>query len=363
MERRVPLGAGPIFFSWLDLLPCCQARVLALPLAPAAALNSAAKPTAAGLLLALSCGLLAGAVALATSAGAVAGVAWLVIEGSWVLWQKWGASITAYWLRLAGLNWARVHVANEVGAMEANVLQGVRELFRCYLGVMLAVLLWPVQATERPLITLSTSDSHDQTTQAVGHIMSQAYARLGYELQLLPLPLRRGVAKANAGDYDGELYRVRAITADFPNLLAVPTPVGAVEFQAFALQPLPLDGWSSLAAYRLGSEMGVKHIEYNTRGMRVSFALKPEQLFLMLKAGRIDVVVLEKNSARLALLELGARGELPVGLQALGVIDRVMLHTFLHRKHEALLPRVDQALRELTAQGLIRSAWAESSQR
>lgn len=226
---------------------------------------------------------------------------------------------------------------------------------------LLAVVLLPALADERPVITLSTGETHDQTTLVVEHIMTQAYARLGYALQVVRLPLRRGLAQANAGVYDGELFRVISITAEFPNLEPVPTPIGAVEFYAFALQPLPLAGWSSLATYRLGGEMGIKHVEYNTRGMQISFTAKPAQVLLMLKAGRIEVAILEKNSARLALQELGGRGELPAGLHGLGLIDQVPLYSFLHHKHAALLPKVDQALRELAAEGLIRRAWAESN--
>ncbi|MDP3816808.1 ABC transporter substrate-binding protein [Pseudomonas sp.] len=231
---------------------------------------------------------------------------------------------------------------------------------RCYVWLLAAVLL-PALAAERPIITLTTGETHDQTTLVVDHIMTQAYARLGYRLQVVRLPWRRGLAQANAGAYDGELFRVMAVAAEFPNLEPVPTPVGAVEFYAFAQQPLPLAGWSSLAPYRLGGEMGVKHVEYHTRGMQISFTAKAEQLFLMLEAGRIEVAILEKNSARLALRELAARGALPAGLHALGLIDQVPLHTFLHHKHAALLPKVDQALRELAAQGLIRRAWDESN--
>jgi polar amino acid transport system substrate-binding protein len=228
-------------------------------------------------------------------------------------------------------------------------------------GWLLAVVLLPALADERPTITLTTGETHDQTTLVVEHIMTQAYARLGYSLRVVRLPLRRGLAQANAGVYDGELFRVMSITEEFPNLEPVPTPIGAVEFYAFALQPLQLAGWPSLAAYRLGGEMGIKHVEYNTRGMRISYTAKPEQLLLMLKAGRIEVAILEKNSARLALRDLAERGELLAGLHALGLIDQVPLYSFLHHKHAALLPKVDQALRELVAEGLIRRAWDESN--
>lgn len=230
-------------------------------------------------------------------------------------------------------------------------------LLRSSCAWLLALLLGAVEADELPLITLSTTDTFDHSTLVMSRVMTAVYRHIGYSLQLVPLPSRRGLARANAGDYDGELYRVKAISADFPNLLAVPTPLGVMAFQAFAMRPLPLDGWASLAAYRLGSEMGVKYVEYNTAGMQVSYAPKPEQLFLMLKAGRIDVVVMEAASARMALDELRASGETLTGMQVLGVIDEVELHTFLHRKHAALLPKVDQALRELDAQGLLERAW------
>ena len=49
MERRVPFGAGPIFFSWADLLPFwCQGWSSCLPDKALAAPNSEAKPLALG---------------------------------------------------------------------------------------------------------------------------------------------------------------------------------------------------------------------------------------------------------------------------------------------------------------------------
>ncbi|MGB4073248.1 substrate-binding periplasmic protein [Pseudomonas sp.] len=229
-------------------------------------------------------------------------------------------------------------------------------LLRSCCAWLLALLLNVANAAELPVITLSTVDTDDRSTQVMSRVMTAVYRHIGYSLQIVPLPSRRGLAKANAGDYDGELFRVKSISEDFPNLVAVPTPVGVMAFRAFAMRPLPLDGWASLAAYRLGSEMGVKYVEYNTAGMQVSYAPKPEQLFLMLKAGRIDVVVMEIASARMALDELRASGEALAGMQVLGVVDEVELHTFLHRKHAALLPKVDQALREFAAQGLLQRA-------
>lgn len=224
------------------------------------------------------------------------------------------------------------------------------------LAWLLALLLGSASANELPQITLSTVDTPDQSTLLMSRVMTAVYRHIGYSLQLVPLPSRRGLARANDGFYDGELYRVKAISSDFPNLMVVPTPLGVMAFQAFAMRPLPLAGWASLAEYRLGAEMGVKYVEYNTAGMQVSYAPKPEQLFRMLKAGRIDVVVIEAASASMALDELRASGETLTGMQVLGVVDEVELHTFLHRKHAALLPKVDHALRELNAQGLLERA-------
>jgi polar amino acid transport system substrate-binding protein len=235
-----------------------------------------------------------------------------------------------------------------------------RYLLKGCLAGVLSLLLAAANADEQGTLIISTLDNRNFSNLAMSQLMVKVYATLGYKVQIQPLPSRRALVQANAGDYDGELYRVLAISDEFPNLLPVPTSLGVMQYQAFAMRPIPLDGWASLSGFRLGSEMGIKHVEYNTVSMKVSYATKPEQLFRMLKAGRIDVVVIEMSTARKAFDTLILEGELLDGIQMIGVVDEVEVHTFLHRKHAALVPRVDRVLRELASRGLLHKTWQQT---
>lgn len=232
---------------------------------------------------------------------------------------------------------------------------GCRVLLGSFALVML--LLGNVGADELPRMTLSSTDNVDHDALEINRLMTAVYRQVGYSLLIMPMPSKRGLVMANSGELDGELYRVKSIDTEFTNLIAVPTALGSMQIQGFALRPLPLDGWASLANYRLGAVLGSKFIEYRTTGMQINYASKPEQLFLMLKAGRIDVVVMDEVQADMALERLESNGEPLASIIRLGVVDKVEYHTFLHRKHAALLPEVDHVLREMDSQGVLKRAW------
>ncbi|MDM8556599.1 transporter substrate-binding domain-containing protein [Desulfococcaceae bacterium HSG7] len=179
--------------------------------------------------------------------------------------------------------------------------------------------------------------------------MQAAYKKIGIEAVIQHYPPARGIQLANEGNTDGELYRSFRINGKFSNLVMVPVPITHTEVVAFVKNiQFPVKGWDSLKPYRIGVERGFKLAEARTEGMKTQSA-KVEQTFQMLDAGRVDVVV----STR-----LGGSGHVK-NLKLKGIkiltppLEKDMIHHFLHKKHQKIIPELTATLENMKKTGEI----------
>ena len=88
--------------------------------------------------------------------------------------------------------------------------------------------------------------------------------------------------------------------------------------------------------------------EANAQGARVVNKVdKPEQLFRMLDEGRVDLVLYTHADGLLLARNLGLTSVAPLS-PALKEVD---MYLYLHKKHQALVPKLTQAIRDLKADG------------
>lgn len=178
----------------------------------------------------------------------------------------------------------------------------------------------------------------------------EAGRRAGVEFRLVGNPSERGLQMANQGEIDGEGLRVAGLTAQYPNLVQVPERFIGISFVAFAKDAMiTVDhGWDSLRPHRVAFITGWKMFEANAAGARsVTKVDKPEQLFRMLDAGRIDLALYTRADGVALVRALGLSSIAPVS-PALKDVDMFL---YLHRRHEALVPRLAGALRAMKADG------------
>ncbi|MDZ7653651.1 MAG: transporter substrate-binding domain-containing protein [Burkholderiaceae bacterium] len=225
-----------------------------------------------------------------------------------------------------------------------------RHLLRAAIG---AVLL-PVHARAKPKqLTLATG-SREPMVSAPGQpgfaeeVARAALARMGIALTVVPLPVERALVNANAGIEDGDLIRVAGFEKDYPNLVQVPEPLLEQEFVALALRPdVQVRDWRDLDRYSVAHLTGMKVIERQLEGRpNVTTVRDADLLFGLLGHGRADVIVHNRAVALLAARRAG----LALRVQEPALLRQPM-YIYLHRRHEALAPKLAAAIAELRRDG------------
>jgi polar amino acid transport system substrate-binding protein len=204
------------------------------------------------------------------------------------------------------------------------------------------------QATA-PAITISTNNT-PLDRKALALLSQEAFRRIGMDIKLVSLPSERSLLAANQGEVDGEGLRVAGLNEQYANLVRVPERYVSISFVAFGKDAtLAMDkAWDSLKPHRVAFITGWKMFEANATGARiVNKVEKPEQLFQMLASGHVDLALYTRADGAALLRRLGMTGITPL-VPALKDVDMFL---YLHKKHEALVPRLAQALRDMKADG------------
>lgn len=202
---------------------------------------------------------------------------------------------------------------------------------------------------ENRSLTISTNNT-PLDRKALQELSQEAFHRVGIELKLVSLPSERSLTAANLGEVDGEGLRVAGLNSQYPNLVQVPERFVGVSFVAFSKDAtINLDqGWESLKPYRVAFITGWKMFEANATGARVINKVdKPEQMFKMLDGGRVDLALYTRADGVVLARSLG----LPTIAPLFPPLKDVSMYLYLNRKHEALVPKLAQALREMKADG------------
>ena len=215
--------------------------------------------------------------------------------------------------------------------------------------VLIGLLSGLAIAARAETLTISTNNT-PLDRQALHDLSKEAFRRIGVDVKLVSLPSERSLHSANLGEVDGEGLRVPGLASQYPNLVQVPERYIGISFVAFAKDTsIRLDqGWDSLKSHRVAFINGWKMFENNAGGAKsVNKVDKAEQLFLMLDGGRIDLALYTRTDGVALARHMGLSSIAPL-TPALKDVD---MYLYLHRKHEALVPKLAQALREMKADG------------
>ena len=178
-------------------------------------------------------------------------------------------------------------------------------------------------------------------SEAAARHLRRAYERIGIKLEIFSLPRKRALIAADRGDFDGVVARAAIITRDYKNLLRVPTPVAYLRIRAYGRQGAKkIASLDELESYRIGILRGVPLLEQKTSALNRFAANTPSQLMHMLRAGRIDAVLLAERVAESTIAKEHLHGIAAIS----GVLAEAPLYHFLNRRHNALLPAIDRAL-------------------
>lgn len=199
--------------------------------------------------------------------------------------------------------------------------------------------------------------------QAVGaEILKAVYLRLGIPVDFVDMPAKRALIESSQGRVDGEVQRILAVEQEYPTLIPVRVSINYIEPAVFSKRlDFQVDGWESIRPYQIGIVRGVGSSERGTKGMpRVEAVSTMDQLMLMLASDRLDVAVNDRFSGLLVC----ARLHLEKSVRPLSPpLEHIPLYHFLHRRHAELVPRVEEALRQMQASGELEQLRREITER
>jgi polar amino acid transport system substrate-binding protein len=181
-------------------------------------------------------------------------------------------------------------------------------------------------------------------------IVAAVFREVGIQadVQVFATATERSLLNANAGIDDGMAMRIAGLETQYPNLIRVPEPLIVNDFVAYTTKPrFATDNWKSLEPYVVSYIIGWKIFEKNvTQAREITQVRDADQLFGLLGSGRVDVALYERWQ--------GLERVRAMGIKALVLeppLARTDMFIYLHKKHEALVPGVSQALARLKKNG------------
>lgn len=179
---------------------------------------------------------------------------------------------------------------------------------------------------------------------------------------MAPYPAQRALTLADSGKVDGQIERGHDFNLEHPNLLRVEEPSATESFSAFSLKPgIALDGWESLrgTSYSVVARRGVGKAAETLSTMvgseRLLYVERPEQALgmLELETRRVDLYIDYEPMVEETLRKM--RSQQPdayATLYKVGTLEHSSQHAFLHKKHAALVPKLEQVLKDMKREGL-----------
>lgn len=213
---------------------------------------------------------------------------------------------------------------------------------------MSVVFVVPVQAETVSLTTFE----NNPFSQVSSRIITEAYRRAGYDVNILYLPGRRAIQTASSGKVDGEVSRIYEIGALYPDLIRVEVPYMRLRGMAFGIKKhIHIQQKSDLWGYRLGSLRGAVFSDMLTEGMDVTFINSPGQLLKLLVRDRLDIIVTNEIETMVAIAE-----EYPdAGIVALGppLVD-VPIYHYIHKSKAGRVDEISRILKTMVETGKTR---------
>jgi polar amino acid transport system substrate-binding protein len=189
-------------------------------------------------------------------------------------------------------------------------------------------------------------------------VMREVYKRLGYEIEVRQFPGERAIHWADKGIFDGELARLMVVQEMYKNLRLVPTPIHEIKEVVFTKDAdFTPRGWESLKPFSTVSLIGYKYTEKKLKEHKISYHMVPkfEQILRTVNAGRYDIGLLIMLDGLKTIKDKGIKG-----LRVLEPpLEIFPTYHFLHKKNEALIPKVNKTLKELKKEGFIKKIEAQ----
>jgi polar amino acid transport system substrate-binding protein len=201
--------------------------------------------------------------------------------------------------------------------------------------------------------TLIFSTAEESTIQDISiQVLTEAYHKIGYDIQVRRLPNRRSLLAANRGTVDGEISRIKGINNRFGNLIRIPIAINFLEGQAFSKKThLTIKNWNDLPKYKLLCVRGVKFVEAKLQKLNIPchFVNLFTDAVKMLQINRYDIAIFPKINGITAIKKARIKNVKPIGKP----LSQINLYHYLHSKNKSLITSLRKTLEEMNANGRI----------
>lgn len=220
-----------------------------------------------------------------------------------------------------------------------------------FVAILVAVALAaPVRAGDRLVLS---SGMHEPWTNTAGTgftnlFITELFGRLKLKAEVTFNPAAaRALQLADGGIDDGLAARMAGLEKDYPNLVRVPEPFFVNDFVAAGTTRPAVGKWADLAPLSVGYILGWYVFDNNVPPVRELATPKDsKQLFGLLKAGRVEVILHERWQALWQAREQDI--ELKIAEPPLAATP---MYIYLHKRHADLVPRVTAELKAMKAEG------------
>jgi len=201
--------------------------------------------------------------------------------------------------------------------------------------------------------------SNESQTGFGDRVMAEAFRRIGYRVETVRLPAERALINANRGLDDGDMARVAGLQKKYPNLIQVPESFLIVDMVLYSKKhpSFTVTGWDSVASHSLAIISGWKIMEKNFSRLGDQVEIiktdNAEQSFALLQSDRVDFIAYsnwsglgymkQHNITDVALLE--------------PPLARPEFYVYLNKKHEKLVPRLAEAIRQMKKDGSLQALY------
>jgi len=182
-------------------------------------------------------------------------------------------------------------------------------------------------------------------------VYTEAFKRMGLEMEYRFLPAKRASIESQAGRIDGELARIYSYNENRPNLIRVAQPTKSDRFCAFSINDsIHLNGWESLDStkYRVEYLQGVIKVEFELKKyvspQNLSYIISIQLGLRKLMSKRTDIYV-DSESAINSFLN--KKEFLNSDIKEVGVLEEVHFYSFLHKKHSKISHQLSDILSQM----------------
>lgn len=201
-------------------------------------------------------------------------------------------------------------------------------------------------------LTLANNANKFKLVATFDNDIRKVFRKAGICAKYLNIPLKRIQHNMMAGSLDGEYLRVKSYI-DIMKDHVVPVPTEAISLDGY-LVSLKSTGFAPQSLSDLDQrKVGVVHgaiwqIKAVKRAKYIYKAYKYDILARLLKREEIDAFLIERLSLRSLLMSgLFSPGDVTVS----PVVIRIPTYILLHKKHQGLVSKIDEALKQVKQEG------------